>query len=55
MIGYHVDWASGEIVIDESEISDAKWFRADDLPNIPGPISISRWLINDWLKRQGKL
>ena len=55
MIGYHVDWASGEIVIDESEISDAKWFRADELPNIPGPISISRWLIDDWLKRQGKL
>ncbi len=54
MIGFHADWAAGEIAIDGNEIADAKWFHADDLPNIPGRISISRWLIDDWLRRQGR-
>lgn len=56
MLGFFATWKSGEIVIDPSEIVDAKWFRADELPMIPPPLSISRKLIDVWLDevRQGK-
>jgi NAD+ diphosphatase len=49
MLGYRAEWAAGEIVIDETEIADAKWFRRDELPMIPPPISIARSLIDGWL------
>src|SRR5438067_10445365 len=35
MLGFNADWAAGDIVIDETEIIDAQWFAADDLPPIP--------------------
>jgi NAD+ diphosphatase len=53
MLGFRATWASGEIRIDEREIADARWFRADDLPPIPGRISIARRLIDGWLTRIG--
>jgi NAD+ diphosphatase len=47
MIGFTAVYAGGEIRCDETEIEEAGWFAADALPQIPGPISISRRLI-DW-------
>jgi NAD+ diphosphatase len=47
MIGFTARYASGEIRIDGKEIVDAGWFGVDDLPEIPGKISIARKLI-DW-------
>jgi NAD+ diphosphatase len=47
MIGFTAEYESGEITIDEAEISDAGWFDPDNLPIIPGKISIARQLI-DW-------
>jgi len=47
MIGFTAEYESGEIKIDEAEISDAGWFDPDKLPIIPGKISIARQLI-DW-------
>jgi NAD+ diphosphatase len=47
MIGFTAEYESGEISIDEAEISDAGWFDPDNLPIIPGKISIARQLI-DW-------
>lgn len=47
MLGFVAEYAEGEIEIDESEIVDANWFTADDLPNIPPRVSIARSLI-DW-------
>jgi NAD+ diphosphatase len=47
MIAFVSDYASGEIVVDGSEIIDAAWFSKDELPQIPPKISISRQLI-DW-------
>jgi NAD+ diphosphatase len=47
MLGFIAEYAGGEIEIDESEIVDANWFRADHLPNIPPKVSIARSLI-DW-------
>ena len=47
MIGFTAEYESGEIRIDEAEITDARWFEPDSLPTIPGRISIARKLI-DW-------
>lgn len=47
MIGFTAEYESGEITPDEAEISDAGWFEPDNLPTIPGEISIARQLI-DW-------
>lgn len=53
MIGFEATWAGGEILIDETEIVDAQWYRPDDLPMIPPGMSIARTLIDRWLARQG--
>jgi NAD+ diphosphatase len=47
MIGFTAEYGGGEIRIDEKEIVDAGWFRAENLPKIPDKISIARKLI-DW-------
>lgn len=47
MIGFTAEYESGEIKVDGNELSDAKWFSVNEIPNIPGSISISRRLI-DW-------
>ena len=52
MIGFEADWASGDIVIDETEIVDAGWYSPDALPMIPPGMSIARTLIDRWLARE---
>jgi NAD+ diphosphatase len=47
MIAFIAEYAGGEINLDPSEIADAGWFSADNLPPIPSKISIARQLI-DW-------
>ena len=53
MLGFHAEYESGDIQLQEDEIADARWFPIDDLPTIPGKIAISRWLIDDYLRGQG--
>jgi NAD+ diphosphatase len=47
MLGFTATYAGGEISIDETELEDAGWFTVDNLPPLPGKISIARKLI-DW-------
>ncbi|OPY89865.1 MAG: NADH pyrophosphatase [Syntrophus sp. PtaU1.Bin208] len=47
MIGFTAKYASGELKIDKTEIVEAGWFFPENLPNIPGTVSIARRLI-DW-------
>ena len=47
MVGFTAEYDSGEIAIDEAEITDAGWFEPEKLPTVPGKISIARQLI-DW-------
>lgn len=51
MLGFTADWAGGEIVLDDDEIEDARWFGRDALPALPHPMSIARALIEDWRAR----
>ena len=49
MLGFFATWQGGEIVCEPTEIVDAKWFRAAELPMIPPRPSISRQLIDAWV------
>lgn len=51
MLGFHADYAGGEIVCQPDEIEDAQWFRRDALPHFPGVNAISRWLIDAWVEQ----
>lgn len=51
MIGFHARYRGGDIRVDGEEIADARWFAPEELPEIPGRISIARRLIDDWARR----
>ena len=53
MVAFLADYAGGEIKTDKTEIRDAGWFTADNLPHIPPRITIARQLI-DWFLNRGK-
>ncbi len=53
MLGFHAEYASGEILIQQEELADAQWFHYTRLPNPPAMMSISGWLIDDFIKRIG--
>jgi len=52
MIGFTARYAGGEIRIDNEEIVAADWFDAENLPRIPGRLSIARRLIEWFLSTQ---
>lgn len=45
MLGFHAEFAGGEIVLQPEEIEDARWFDLADLPPLPSSYSIARYLI----------
>ncbi len=52
MIGFMARYVSGDICPDQKEIDEAAWFRFDQLPELPPPLSLSRQLINKWASAQ---
>jgi NAD+ diphosphatase len=52
MIGFKATYAGGEIFIQDEEIREAGWFTVDNLPPIPGKISIAGKLIDWFLTKQ---
>ena len=56
MVAFVAEWTGGEIVCQEDEIEDARWFPLDALPLIPTPLSIARRLIDSTVEalREGK-
>ncbi len=54
MIGFSAVWAGGEIEIDGREIVSAGWFGRDDLPRLPGGVSIARKLIDSFLDEESR-
>jgi NAD+ diphosphatase len=47
MVAFIAEHSGGEIVVDGAELKDAGWFTGDALPEIPGPMTVARRLI-DW-------
>ena len=50
MLGFHAEYESGEINIQQDEIADAQWFHYTNLPYRPAMMSISGWLIDDFIR-----
>ncbi len=51
MIGFTARWASGDLVVDASELAEAGWYAPDALPPVPPRLSIARELIDDFVRR----
>jgi NAD+ diphosphatase len=49
MIGFYAAYERGELLLDPTEIVEAGWFRKYDLPSMPGPPSIARKLIDNFI------
>jgi NAD+ diphosphatase len=50
MCGFVAEYAGGDILVDRSELDDARWFRVDDLPTLPPKRSIARYILDTGLK-----
>lgn len=54
MLGFTARYRGGEIAVDGVEIEEAGWYRYDQMPTtFAGNISISQWLMNDFIERKG--
>ncbi len=57
MLGFIATATSADIVRNDGELEDARWFShaelGGDFPKLPQPISIARRLIDHWLARPG--
>lgn len=49
MVGFVARYVSGDVVVDTTELEDARWFHRDALPNLPPPVSIARRMIDAWI------
>jgi len=52
MLGFHAEYAGGEIVMQADEIEDARWFDIRRLPPLPASRSIARYLIDLYVARR---
>lgn len=50
MLGFFAEYAAGEINIDPTEIVDAKWFRYDQLPQVPAKATVAGQLIAHYVE-----
>ena len=55
MLGYKCKYQKGEIVLNDKELEDARWFNIKELPNIPPDTSISGQLIRSYIEDHSKL
>ena len=50
MLAFTAEYESGEIKVDGDEIVKAKWFSKNEIERYDSDISISDWLINDFIQ-----
>jgi len=54
MVGFFADYADGELVLQEDELSDAGWYRPGDTPPVPPETTIAGRLIRLMEQEMGK-
>ncbi len=54
MLGFTAEYESGEIKVDGDEILKAKWFKSDKIIRYDSDISISDWLIQEFIDSQNE-
>lgn len=52
MLGFHAEYASGDIQVDGEEILEANWWRYDRLPMVPPPETLAGRLIAHFVAQQ---
>lgn len=50
MIGFTARYIGGYLSPDQTEVDQAAWFRFDQLPELPAPLSLSRQIIDKWAR-----
>jgi NAD+ diphosphatase len=57
MLGFRAVAESGDIVLNDGELEDARWFSRHEIragwPKLPPRLSIARRLVDDWLEEDG--
>lgn len=54
MVGFIADYESGEIKLQEDELTAAAFYSKENLPEIPRKLSIARKLIDWWLENENE-
>lgn len=54
MVGFFAEYKSGELALQDSELSRGGWFSKNDLPTIPEKLSLARMLIDRWLEEHAE-
>ena len=52
MIAFTAEWESGEARPDGVEIAELRWCGPDELPDIPPPGSVARFLIDRFVREE---
>lgn len=52
MVGFYADYSEGNLHLQDSEIAYGGWFDRENLPEIPGKLSMARMLIDAWLENR---
>lgn len=50
MVGFFAEYESGELKLQEEELSRGGWFNKNSLPTIPEKLSLARMLIDKWME-----
>ena len=48
MVGFMAEYAGGALKLQRSELNKGGWFTRENLPEIPGKVSLARQLIDLW-------
>jgi NAD+ diphosphatase len=51
MIAFTAEYAGGAIKVEEDEIAEAGWYKANALPKVPPRISIARQMIDEFIEK----
>ena len=52
MVGFIADYESGEIKLQEEELSEGRFYTKDHLPELPRRLSLARKMIDWWIEKQ---
>lgn len=50
MVGFYADYAGGTLRLQRSELNKGGWYRRENLPPIPGRVSMARMLLDAWME-----
>ena len=52
MVGFTAEYDGGEIHLQHSELNKGGWFNRENMPAIPGKVSLARQLIDHWFEKK---